>query len=193
MAYLKRREPYVRKRKRSERVKKPVWIDPFPEILGTKPEKMVFAELYRRQVPFSFQVVLPDFPFTEDVENYRVDFLVESTKIVIEVNGDYWHSMPGMFEADSLRQAILEYAGYKVCVWWESDILFRLQELFAAEPLLDNPPVKGPPLKMFNATDDLKAMRRVAGKRRKSAGEVFKKTSRSGKGTSTARGKGLTW
>lgn len=71
----------------------------------------------------------------------KVDILIESKKIIIEVNGDRWHANPKFFKKDDLiktwegnvtaehiwnydnmRLTHLESFGYKVIVLWEDDI-----------------------------------------------------------------------
>lgn len=70
-----------------------------------------------------------------------VDILIESKKIVIEVNGDYWHANPKIYDSndliykwngslsaseiwklDRIRNNQIRSQGYKVIVIWESDI-----------------------------------------------------------------------
>jgi len=54
----------VRRTRRAEnrnfRLKKPVWIDPYPAIPGTEPEKRLFEALIRRHIYFIFQGDLPE-------------------------------------------------------------------------------------------------------------------------------------
>lgn len=148
------------------RVYKREWVDPFPEIMGTKPEKMVLAELFARRIPFYFQYPYGDVAGTAEVEDYRLDFYIPSSKIVIEVNGDYWHGSAEAMNKDALRYALLELKGLKVLPWWESEILTGLRGLFEREPLLNHPSVTGPPISMENNFDDLRALRKMNAKRR---------------------------
>lgn len=141
------------------------FVDPFPWVKGTMPEKMVLAELSRREIPFCFQWRIGDMAGTPKKEDWRVDFYIPSTRTVIEVYGDYWHTLGNQPYTDAWRVAVLEYNKYKVLIWWESDILSRLIDLFEAEPTLRNPPVKGPPIKLENDVDDLRAMRVAAARR----------------------------
>lgn len=141
------------------------WVDPFPWVKGTKPEKMVLAELYRRRIPFAFQYRMGDMLGTDKVENWRVDFYIPSTRTVIEVYGDYWHTLGDQPFTDAWRTAVMEFNGFKVLIWWESEILTQMRRLFDAEPTLVRPPVTGPPVKLENNTDDLRAMRVAAARR----------------------------
>lgn len=66
---------------------------------------------------------------------YRPDFCIEGLKILIEVQGDYWHANPDLYddedctlrqiasrEKDLLKKSIYESLGYTVIYIWESDI-----------------------------------------------------------------------
>lgn len=73
------------------------------------------------------------------IGNYVVDYLNESKKEIIEINGDYWHCNPqkyapdyynkklGMtafekWKYDEERKKYLENLGYSVTILWESDL-----------------------------------------------------------------------
>lgn len=100
------------------------FIDYFPDIPGTIPEKMLFMELVNRQINFKYNWFFGDFYGTPEVkERIRPDFLLFDYKIVIEVNGVYWHTRPGAFEHDAVRAAMLELVGFKVYVLTDLEIL----------------------------------------------------------------------
>lgn len=113
------------------------WVDPFPHVHGTLPEKMVYAELTRLGIPFYFlndiHFVIPEIGFDQ---YYQVDFVIPSIKVVIEVQGAYWHTMPDRVESDAFKFAIYENAGYHVIAWWDFDILSNLHNLFIQEERL---------------------------------------------------------
>jgi very-short-patch-repair endonuclease len=113
------------------------WVDPFPEVHGTLPEKMVYAALSRLGIPFLFlndkRFNIPEIEFDK---TYQADFIIESVKLIIEVQGAFWHSKPKTVEADAYKMAVYEYSGYKVLAWWDYDIIGRLNDLITAEPLL---------------------------------------------------------
>lgn len=120
-----------------QRVRKGRWIDPFPFVHGTLPEKMVYAELSRRGIPFLFlNDVKLSFPEIDLVKEYQADFVIPHLKIIIEVQGAYWHSKPKTVEADAVKMAYYELAGYRVLAWWDFDIITRLQDLFSNSPEL---------------------------------------------------------
>ena len=113
------------------------WVDPFPEMHGTVPEKMVYAELTRRNIPFLFlndiNFVIPELDFNKW---YQADFVIPSLRIIIEVQGAYWHSKPEALEADAFKLAVYESTGWKALAWWDFDILDHLQQLFFDSPEL---------------------------------------------------------
>lgn len=113
------------------------FVDPYPEIHGTLPEKMVYAELSRLGIPFLFlndiHFVIPEIQFDKW---YQADFVIPSLKLIIEVNGAHWHSMEKTIESDAFKYAIYETAGYRVLAWWDYDIIERLHDLVFAEPQL---------------------------------------------------------
>lgn len=124
-------------RKPSYRLRARQWVDPFPEVHGTVPEKMVYAELTRRGIPFLFlndiNFVIPEIDFNKW---YQADFVLPDLKIIIEVQGAFWHSKPATLEADAMKLAVYESTGWKPLAWWDFDILERLQDLFFATPEL---------------------------------------------------------
>ena len=107
------------------------FVDPYPEILGTMPEKMVYARLILMQIPFMFQstfnVAIPEINLDKD---YRPDFILPSAKIIIEIQGSYWHSKPESIESDSYKYALYTIMGYKVLIWWDYEIETNLDALF---------------------------------------------------------------
>lgn len=113
------------------------FVDPFPGIHGTLPEKMVYAELTRLGIPFYF---LNDIRFQfSDIDldkEFQADFIIPSIKLIIEVQGAHWHSMASTIESDAYKFAIYETAGYKALAWWDFDILSRLHDLVTASPEL---------------------------------------------------------
>lgn len=121
----------------SYRLRKFNFVDPFPGIHGTLPEKMVYAELSRRNIPFLFlndiRFQIPEIDFDKW---YQADFVLPDLKIIIEVQGAYWHSKPKTIDEDAYKFAIYQTTGWKALAWWDYDILSRLQELFIETPEL---------------------------------------------------------
>jgi len=125
--FFVRHERVVREQ-RSFKVYRPWWLDPNWWIKGSSIEKMVMAELSRRGVFFIFQAQRNDLGGFVD-PSWEADFLLPQHKIWIEVQGSYFHSLPGQIEKDSLRYAAIEMAGWKPIFLWEFDIRTRLPEL----------------------------------------------------------------
>lgn len=69
-------------------------------------ETLLYRELERRNVPFARQQVVDG--------RYLVDALITGARIVIECDGDYWHSRPGRPQLDAKRQKYLQSRGYIV-------------------------------------------------------------------------------
>lgn len=136
------RRPKVRTDERARRaakvrIRKPKWIDPFPEVHGTLPEKMVYAELSKRGIPFYFLNDMPiNIPEIELIEEFQADFIFRDFPIIIEVQGSYWHSKPDAIESDAVKMALYEMVGYRAYAWWDYDIYSRLQELISSIPEL---------------------------------------------------------
>lgn len=78
----------------------------------------------------------------------QVDILIESKKIVLEINGDKWHANPKIYkstdliykwggtktvkeiwEFDNIRTKQIEDFGYKVIVLWQLDILKNFDKI----------------------------------------------------------------
>lgn len=113
---------------RAFKVYNPWWVDPYWFLVGSSIEKMVMAELSRRGVFFIFRSQTNDLGGFVD-PTWEADFLLPQHKIWIEVQGSYFHSLPGQIEKDSLRFAAIEMAGWKPVFLWEFDIRTRLPEL----------------------------------------------------------------
>jgi hypothetical protein len=125
----------------------PQFYDPYFFVQGSVPEKMVMKELVRRGIYFEHT------PQTNPVEwgalkevaksdptKWEADFLFPQWKIWLEVQGAYFHTMPGTPEKEALRFALIEAAGWRPIYWWDYDIEARLPELMDAVPEFYRPP-----------------------------------------------------
>lgn len=130
------------------RYKHPTWIDPYPWIPGTVPEKMVFAELMSRRIEFIFQAL--GFPPGHENEQHlvarlqdiRPDFLIPSIFAAIEVQGTYFHTQPAAEQHDLDKATEYRAWGWKVYWLWDTDILRNVAEAVDSCPQLTG----GPPL-----------------------------------------------
>lgn len=113
------------------------FIDPHPGVLGTVPEKIVYNELFLRGIDARFRSDFTvDLPDADIFKVYKPDFVLTAERIIIEVQGSYWHSSKEAIEADSFKQALYTMMGYKVLAWWDYDIESDVDRLFAQEPAL---------------------------------------------------------
>lgn len=126
----------------SQRVPVAKWIDPFPGMQGSSIEKMVMAELARRGIyfqhsttsnPISWPAWAKSF-IGSDPQKMKADILVPQFKIWLEIQGAYFHTLPGAVEHDARRFALVEAVGWKPLFWWEDDIRNRLQDLMNSVP-----------------------------------------------------------
>jgi hypothetical protein len=139
LAYKKRTTEYrVEQSRRYQARSGSKWIDPHPNVHGTLPEKMVYAALSARGIPFLFlNDITFNIPEIDFIKEYQADFVLPTLRIIIEVQGAYWHSKPATIEEDAFKLAIYAQAGYKPLAWWDFDIIDNLSLLFAQEPLLN--------------------------------------------------------
>jgi hypothetical protein len=107
------------------------------------PEKILFIGLANRSVNFYFSYFFGDFPFTEERERYRPDFILPDYRIIIEVQGVYWHTRPGMPEHDATKYALFTAAGYKIYLIPDADILTDVDKVLEDIPEVRSGAIKG--------------------------------------------------
>lgn len=115
------------------KVYSPWWIDPFWWIQGSSIEKMVMAELVRRGIYFQHTPQANTLGGFVD-PTWEADFLFPQHKIWMEIQGSYFHSLPGQIENDSLRFAAIQMAGWRPVFLWEFDIRTRLVDILDQIP-----------------------------------------------------------
>lgn len=113
------------------------FIDPFPLGFGTLPEKVVYEALSRRGIRFYYlndiRLQIPEIDFDQ---YYQADFILPDQRIIIEVQGARWHSMPNVIEEDAFKFALYQQTGWRPLAWWDFDILDNVNRLFEADPQL---------------------------------------------------------
>lgn len=133
------------------------WIDPFPIGFGTEPEKRVYEALSKRGIPFLYlndiRLQIPEIDFDQF---YQADFVIPSLRIIIEVQGAHWHSMPSTIDADAFKFALYQQTGWRPLAWWDFDILNNVNALFAADSQLSQYNVNG-----VNASSEMAVQRRT--------------------------------
>lgn len=155
------------------------WVDPFPTVMGTRPEKIVYAQLMMRGINFYFQsMLLVNLPLLRISKEYRPDFILPDLKIVIEVQGVYFHSKPESIESDAYKQALYNMMGYKVLAWWDYEIEENVVDLFVKEPKLAHLLGKGGRIitKKDKQIDDLKGLRTTNRRRFRMKSPTYRKT-----------------
>lgn len=80
----------------------------------TTPESLLYAELEQRRIPFMKQQPIDGL--------YVVDALIPGARIVIECDGDYWHSLPDMQKRDERKNKYLKARRYHVLHFSESEL-----------------------------------------------------------------------
>lgn len=120
------------------------FIDYYPDMLATRPEKIVFQALVERRINFYLAPYWGDFPFTPDKsEKSRPDFLLPDYKIIIEVLSVYWHSRAGVPNRDAVRNALYVASGYKVYYFTDEQIYENVDALLNTIPELVSPAITG--------------------------------------------------
>jgi len=81
-------------------------------------ERAMAEALTANGIPFDAEVRI-DTPWGS---MFLCDFVVRGAMIVIECDGDYWHSLPNTQRRDRRKNAYLRHVGYTVLRFWERDI-----------------------------------------------------------------------
>lgn len=108
----------------SFRLHKPRWVDPFPQIPGTEPEKRVFAALVQRGIYFVYQGQVPEFEKGSPMyflapPNYKPDFVLPEYRLIIDPFGAFHHSTEEAAKRDTGKIARYSAAGYAYYhPWW---------------------------------------------------------------------------
>jgi len=136
--YLRRNGERVLSDQRT-RVPVPKWVDQYFWIQGSSIEKMVMAEFIRRGIYFEHTPQTNPLPWAawmidEGTQKWEPDFLLPQYKIWIEIQGAYFHTLPGQIETDALRFAYIQSVGWRPIAWWEDDIRTRLFDLMNEVP-----------------------------------------------------------
>jgi very-short-patch-repair endonuclease len=80
----------------------------------TTPENLLYVELERRRIPFMKYQPIDGL--------YVVDALIPGARMVIEVDGDYWHRQPASKKRDQRKERYLKGRGYHVLRFWEAEL-----------------------------------------------------------------------
>lgn len=90
---------------------------------NTKPERALAALLVDLGVAYSQQFLI-QYGSTKDGTRFRhcYDFHITGTNILIEVDGDYWHTRPEVIARDRACEAVALERGFQVIRITESDL-----------------------------------------------------------------------
>jgi very-short-patch-repair endonuclease len=86
-------------------------------IFVSKPENVFASILDNIGIKYERQ-----YPITDIVHVYPCDFYIDKYKMVIEIDGLYWHHYPDGNEIDHIRNNEMKNAGYHVIRFWEDEI-----------------------------------------------------------------------
>lgn len=108
---------------RKFRLHKPRWVDPFPMIPGTEPEKRVFALLVQMRLFFIYQGQVPEFEkghpmFFLAPPNYKPDFILPEYRLIIDPFSPFHHSQDEAVARDVKKVARYAAAGYSYYHPW---------------------------------------------------------------------------
>ena len=73
-------------------------------------------ELEKRDLMKYFEQHKPIFNY------YQTDFVSEKYKIIIECDGDYWHSLPKVKNRDLIKNELANKNNYYMLRFWEHEI-----------------------------------------------------------------------
>lgn len=109
------------------RLHKPRWVDPFPWIPGTEPEKRIFAALVMRRIYFVFQEELPESVkgvyVTLQQRDFIPDFVLPEYKVIIDPFSEFHHSLPDAVRRDAWKFVVYEALGYKFYHPWSDEVI----------------------------------------------------------------------
>lgn len=88
----------------------------------TSIEKKLYNELKRKGLLFETQKLING--------KFLVDAYIPSLNLIIEADGDYWHSLERVIKKDKAENAYLTKCGYKLVRWREADINSNITNLF---------------------------------------------------------------
>lgn len=103
-------------------VRKAPWVDPFPHIPGTEPEKRIFAELWNRKIFFIFQGQVKELErglyVTAAKPYFKPDFVLPEYKVIIDPFSPFHHSLEEAVNRDAEKIAMYTALGYRYYHPW---------------------------------------------------------------------------
>jgi hypothetical protein len=103
---------------------KPTWVDPYPQIPGTEPEKRIFEQLMRLHIYFVFQGDTKELHEKEKglllhTRDFKPDFILPEYRVIIDPFGIYHHTLEKAIKRDFWKGIVYSGAGYSFYhPWW---------------------------------------------------------------------------
>jgi hypothetical protein len=101
---------------------KPHWIDPYPQIPGTEPEKRLFEVLVRHRLYFIFQGQIHELEkglyVTLSIPGYKPDFVLPEYKVILDPFSPFHHSLPEAMARDAKKYGLYTALGYSYYFPW---------------------------------------------------------------------------
>lgn len=111
------------------RLHKPKWVDPYPQVPGTVPEKMIFEALVKSHVFFIFQGQVPELEHgvyvTMAIPGYKPDFIIPQYKVIIDPFSEFHHTLPGAVARDIRKIGLYTALGYSYYHPWSEEVVRR--------------------------------------------------------------------
>jgi very-short-patch-repair endonuclease len=137
-AHNRRTGPWTEEMKTQKRV---FWASKSKEEMLTISQngRNKVIEMYREGQPTSLELIVMkilDSLEIKYIHNFQmgpfsVDFWIDSYNLVIEADGEYWHSLPGRASSDKRRDTWLTNRGYKILRLPESIIKSGCEDLIS--------------------------------------------------------------
>ena len=99
-------------------------------------QRKFISKLHNNVKKFLLQNNITEFESEKFIGYYHVDECNEKLKLIIEIQGNYWHANPAIYKADdiinhktakqiwkkdNIKKKFLENKGYKIYYIWEKD------------------------------------------------------------------------
>lgn len=88
----------------------------------TKPELMFAALLDELSIEFEKQFLIQFGKIGVNRFRHCYDFKIKHLDVLIEIDGDYWHSLPEIIERDKICESVASEKGYKVLRFKQSEL-----------------------------------------------------------------------
>lgn len=99
------------------------------KMCDTKPERMFESLLIELGVSYTKQFLIQHGRIGIDRFRHCYDFYIEGTNVIIEIDGDYWHSLPATKDRDKLCEEIAINKGYIVLRFLQSELENDIQSI----------------------------------------------------------------